>query len=72
MPQFTPTSSTNSHDKFYTRPETAEFCLAHLRDALPNLAADLWVAPSAGDGVFLDRLPHPRIGLDVAPDHPGI
>lgn len=32
----------------------------------------LWVEPAAGDGAFLNALPHPRIGLDIAPAADGI
>lgn len=29
---------------------------------------DLWLEPSAGAGVFLNRLPSPNLGLDISPD----
>ncbi|MEQ3729427.1 MAG: hypothetical protein ABNH38_18665 [Tateyamaria sp.] len=68
------TSSTpkNSLDQFYTRPETAEACLAVLSARLPGFQADLFVEPSAGDGVFLERLPEPRYGIDIMPAASGI
>ncbi len=68
----TPTTPANPLDKFYTRPETAMACFAFLHAAIPDLEADLYVEPAAGDGVFLDLLPEPRIGMDIAPAGPGI
>jgi len=69
----TPSSTpNNSLDKFYTRPETAEACLALLAARLPGFRADLFVEPSAGDGVFLERLPEPCFGIDIAPAASGI
>lgn len=72
MAQTTFSSSSTSLDKFYTRPETAEACLALLAARLPGFRADLFVEPSAGDGVFLERLPEPSYGIDIAPAAPGI
>lgn len=72
MAQTTFSPSSTSLDKFYTRPETAEACLALLFARLPGFWADLFVEPSAGDGVFLERLPEPRYGIDIAPAAPGI
>ncbi|MFW2545475.1 hypothetical protein ACN2XU_22835 [Primorskyibacter sp. 2E107] len=66
------TKPANPLDKFYTRPETAQSCLQHLWHVLPDLSADLFVEPSAGDGTFLDLLPEPRVGIDISPDAPGI
>lgn len=59
-------------DRYYTRPETAVLCLEHLHATLPDLAADLYLEPAAGDGVFLSRLPAPCRGLDIAPAADGI
>jgi hypothetical protein len=52
-------------DKFYTKPEVVEQCLTTLNN-ITNI--DLWLEPSAGAGVFLSRLPTPRLGLDIEPD----
>ena len=69
----TPSSTPkNSLDQFYTRPETAEACLALFAARLPGFRADLFVEPSAGDGVFLERLPEPRYGIDIMPAASGI
>lgn len=62
----------NPLDQFYTRPETAAACLAHLDAVLPDLAPDLYLEPSAGDGAFLAQMPHPRIGIDIAPANPEV
>ena len=59
-------------DQYYTRPETAARCLVHLDTVLPDLSADLYLEPSAGDGAFLSLMRAPRIGLDVAPAAVGI
>lgn len=72
MLQTTHTTPANPLDQFYTRPETAAACFALLQAAIPDLEADLYVEPAAGDGVFLDLLPEPRIGMDIAPAGPGI
>jgi hypothetical protein len=55
----------SSLDKFYTKPEVAELCVATLNNITD---IDLWLEPSAGAGVFLSRLPLPRLGLDLEPD----
>ncbi|MBP0484517.1 hypothetical protein [Sagittula salina] len=68
----TPTPTIPSLDQFYTRPDTAAMCVALLAEYLPAFSPDLYVEPSAGDGVFLDRLPQPRFGIDIAPAAPGI
>ena len=67
-----PQSPQQELDPYYTRAQTATACLAKLDEWLPDLDADLYVESSAGDGVFLVRLPTPRIGLDIAPAAPGI
>ena len=54
-------------DKYYTRPQTAAVCLAHLETALSGLKADLYLEPSAGAGAFLAQMPEPRLGIDIAP-----
>lgn len=62
-------------DKFYTRPEIVAQCLQKLNENLKTQAinsVDLWLEPSAGAGAFLDKLPAPRIGLDLAPEAAGI
>lgn len=64
--------SPRSLDQFFTRSATAEACLALLAARLPDFAPDLYVEPAAGDGAFLERLPEPRFGLDIAPSAPGM
>jgi hypothetical protein len=59
----------DTRDQFYTRPDVAETCLARLRAHTP--AGAVWVEPSAGEGVFLTRVPG-AIGYDIEPKHPTI
>ncbi|WP_299821433.1 hypothetical protein [uncultured Jannaschia sp.] len=59
-------------DQYFTHPETAALCLAHLAEVAPSGAVDLYLEPSAGAGAFLERLPVPRLGLDIRPAAPGI
>jgi len=59
----------SSLDKFYTKPEVAQRCLTTLNNITD---IDLWLEPSAGAGVFLSRLPLPRLGLDIEPDSDNI
>lgn len=58
-------------DQFYTKPDAAERCMAHLKRAAKRLKVDLrdywFVEPSAGCGCFYQLLPPRRcigIGLD--------
>ena len=56
-------------DKFYTKPDIAEKCIAAV-GLRYNWGWDLVVEPSAGNGSFLSKIPTPkRIGLDISPDH---
>ena len=61
-------------EKFYTSDEVAASCVASLLELRPALRDYLWVEPAAGDGAFLRALPGDvtRIGLDIAPEGPGI
>lgn len=61
-------------DKFYTRSEIVNLCLGLLRGvaAEKGWAPALTVEPSAGSGAFLNALTGPRVGLDLAPEAPGI
>jgi hypothetical protein len=55
-------------DQFYTRGDVAAACVGHLKALIPDqLDNVLWIEPSAGAGAFVDHLPYPRIGLDIAP-----
>ncbi len=54
-------------DQFYTRPEIAARLVGRLMALLGDRGDVTWLEPSAGGGAFLDRLPQPRIGLDIAP-----
>jgi len=59
-------------DQFYTKPEVAGRCMAHLQRAAKRLRVDLgdywFVEPSAGCGCFHQILPpRRRIGIDLDP-----
>ena len=65
------------HDRYYTRADTARFCvdvtLKYLEQAQVDPSSTLFLEPSAGAGAFLDLLPAARrMGLDLAPAHPEI
>jgi hypothetical protein len=68
-----PRTASRHLDQFYTRPAVARQCVARAEAVIgPSDAATLWVEPAAGDGAFLDALPHPRVGVDVAPAAEGV
>ena len=54
-------------DQFYTRPDVARACVAHLLSVIGTEPGTLFIEPAAGAGAFLDLLPEPRIGFDLAP-----
>ena len=55
-------------DKFYTRPDVAGRCVRIALAAIGPLPGRvLYIEPAAGDGAFLDEMPEPRVGLDIAP-----
>ena len=60
-------------DRFYTRPDVAEYCTASLLAIMEQDHADLeryeFVEPGAGRGAFYDLLPAGRrIGIDILPE----
>lgn len=59
-------------DKFYTKPEIAQQCVAFLREKLPLSEREQYLEPSAGAGVFLPYLPNNTIALDIKPEGPRI
>ncbi len=60
-------------DQFFTREDVAKTCIDLVRHRADILAGEwLWIEPSAGAGAFLDSLPDPRIGLDIASARPDI
>lgn len=62
-----------SLDQFYTSIEVAERCVLSLLAVLGTPSdRTTWIEPSAGSGRFLKLLPHPRIGLDIAPANPEV
>lgn len=53
-------------DQFFTKGEIAATCIAASRGLTAARGGDwLWIEPAAGEGAFLDRLPLPRMGIDV-------
>jgi hypothetical protein len=66
-------SVARSLDQFFTARDVAQDCfeLAH-HTASRRFSTPLWVEPSAGGGVFLNLMPLPRIGIDIAPQARGI
>ncbi len=60
-------------DQFYTRPDVADACLSKVARFISAANGDwLWVEPSAGEGAFLERMPFPRIGVDIQSSRPDI
>jgi len=60
-------------DKFYTKPDTVDKCLEALRETYEWSEWDRVIEPSAGNGRFLDAIPHNnKIGLDIMPEHPEV
>jgi hypothetical protein len=55
-------------DQFFTRADVAARCLERLYHHVDPKSEDrFWIEPSAGSGAFLDLMPAPRIGMDIAP-----
>lgn len=54
-------------DKFYTIPEVAQSCIDELTKRY-GWNWDLVIEPSAGSGSFYNLLPHPKLGIDIAPE----
>lgn len=60
-------------EQYFTPGRLAEQCLELLEAHHRLDSFDLVVEPSAGEGVFYDRLPvGTRVGLDIDPRHPGL
>jgi hypothetical protein len=54
-------------DQFYTRSAVARDCVARVLAVIGDQNGTVFIEPAAGAGSFLDALPQPRIGLDIAP-----
>ena len=54
-------------DQFYTHPAVARDCVARLLAVIGDQEGTVFIEPAAGAGSFLDALPEPRVGLDIAP-----
>ncbi|MGI9306466.1 MAG: hypothetical protein ACR2P5_04090 [Gammaproteobacteria bacterium] len=63
-------------DQFYTKPETARYCVQKMFAVAKSLRVDLseyrFIEPAAGGGGFYAHLPKQRrIGIDIAPSPAG-
>ena len=56
----------SQHDKFYTTPTTASMCVNLLKPYCSKI--DMFIEPSAGNGVFEKFLPNNSIYLDIEPE----
>ena len=54
-------------DKFYTQKHVSKYCFEFLHSQLIIPEDIIYLEPSAGDGSFLDLLPH-YVALDIAPE----
>lgn len=54
-------------DKFYTQNHVSKHCFEFLHSQLTIPEDVIYLEPSAGDGAFLDLLPH-YVALDIAPE----
>ncbi len=62
-----PSTQARALDQFFTCPEVATKCVSELVKWTDRQSGDwLWIEPSAGGGAFLDAMPYPQIGLDIA------
>lgn len=60
-------------EQFFTPIDTAQQCVELVRDLIDLTHVELYVEPSAGDGVFFELLPPgQRVGIDIEPRHPEI
>ena len=59
-------------DKYYTKPETVELCVSHIKTYVSMQPTDLIIEPSAGDGAFIDYikpLTNNTIFYDLEPEN---
>ena len=62
----------NKLDKFYTKPEIAEWCISHIKANLSIQPADVVIEPSAGNGAFIEcikPLSSETIFYDIEPEN---
>jgi hypothetical protein len=68
--------STKEKDQFFTPVETATKCFEIFTDVIKKFGENpndfKYIEPSAGDGRFLQVLPHDTIALDIEPRHPSV
>ena len=62
----------NTIDKFYTKPNTVELCITHIKQHIPMNDTDLIIEPSAGNGSFIPhikQLTNHHIFYDLEPEN---
>lgn len=63
-------------DQFYTKKVIAKQCLSDFYNTIKKLSINwkeyTFLEPAAGQGIFFDLLPKPKIGLDLESHHPKI
>lgn len=68
--------STKEKDQFFTPVETAIKCFEIFTDVIKKFGENpndfKYIEPSAGDGRFLQVLPHDTIAMDIEPRHPSV
>lgn len=63
----------NGLDKFYTIPSVVDKCVLSLLSLYKWNSWDLIVEPSAGNGMFYNKIPSlTKVGLDILPEHKDI
>jgi hypothetical protein len=62
----------NTKDEFYTKEIIAKQCITKIVETISEPNNYLWIEPAAGDGVFLNNITFPKIGIDTNPMSPNI
>jgi hypothetical protein len=57
----------NTKDQFYTKEIVAKTCINKIIETISSPSEYLWIEPSAGNGVFLNNITFPKIGIDIDP-----
>lgn len=62
----------NKLDKYYTKPEIAEWCISHIKSNISIQPSDIVIEPSAGNGAFIEYikpLTNEAIFYDIEPEN---
>lgn len=59
------------YDKFYTKSQVASQCYQRLKSVYPDIEKEMFLEPSAGNGVFLSMLPN-YVAYDILPENDNI